>query len=158
MKVYNGSSWDIIAPDTSNFVDKSLWSAKGVLVSATTSSVPTALTPASTNGFILSVDSSEATGLKWIANDQGDITEITAGVGISISDGSGPIPTVTNTVATTFDSKGDLIVGTGADTFEKVSLGTNGQFLQANSATTSGVQWAAVATDPITDIFLLMGA
>ena len=50
-----------------------------------------------------------------------DITAVTAGTGISISSGAGPIPTVTNTVATGFDAKGDLIIGTGADTFTTVS-------------------------------------
>jgi len=52
---------------------------------------------------------------------------------------------VTNTVATAYDAKGDLIVGTGADTFSKLSVGTNGYTLVADSAETTGLKWAAPA-------------
>jgi hypothetical protein len=72
-----------------------------------------------------------------------DLTAVTAGTGISISDGAGPIPTVTNTVATGFDAKGDLIVGTGADTFNRLATGSNGDTLVADSATTTGLAWSA---------------
>ncbi len=75
-----------------------------------------------------------------------DITAVTAGTGISISSGTGPIPTVTNTVATGFDAKGDLIVGTGADTFTTLTVGsTAGHVLTVDSATTSGLKWAAAS-------------
>jgi hypothetical protein len=50
------------------------------------------------------------------------------------------------------------MVASTADTVVAVAIGTTGQFLQANSATTSGVSWASVTTDPTNDIFLLMGA
>jgi len=53
---------------------------------------------------------------------------------------------VTNTVATAYDAKGDLIVGTGADTFSKLSVGTNGYTLVADSAETTGLKWAAPAS------------
>lgn len=43
-----------------------------------------------------------------------------------------------------FDAKGDLLVGTAADTQGKLSVGTNGYFLKANSATATGLQWAEV--------------
>jgi hypothetical protein len=42
-----------------------------------------------------------------------------------------------------FDAKGDLIVGTGNNTGQRVAVGTNGYVLTANSSTTSGVEWAA---------------
>jgi hypothetical protein len=57
MKVYTGSDWQIVAADTSNFVDKSLWTAKGALVGASAAGTPATLTVASTNGYVLSVDS-----------------------------------------------------------------------------------------------------
>jgi hypothetical protein len=76
MKVYTGSTWQIVAPDTSSFVDKSLWSAKGVIVSATSASTPTALTVASTNGYVLSVSSTAATGLAWIAIPEPDLDSV----------------------------------------------------------------------------------
>jgi hypothetical protein len=77
MKVYNGSSWDIVAPDTSNFVDKSLWSAKGAIVSASTAGTPTTLTVASTDGYVLSVSNATTTGLSWIEIPEPDLDSIT---------------------------------------------------------------------------------
>jgi hypothetical protein len=82
MKVYDGAAWDLVAPDTSNFIDKSILTAKGSLISASTASTPSALTAASTNGYILSVNSATTTGLEWIAANPGDITGVTAGDGL----------------------------------------------------------------------------
>ena len=102
MKVYNGASWDLVAPDTSNFIDKTILTAKGSLISASGASTPSVLTVASTNGYILSVDSATTTGLSWIANDVGDITAVSAGTGITVANSTGPIPTVSlaNTAVT----------------------------------------------------------
>ena len=67
MKVYSGSSWGLVAPDTSNFIQKTLLTAKGSIIAASGVSTPAELTIASTNGFVLSVNSAEATGLEWKA-------------------------------------------------------------------------------------------
>lgn len=84
-----------------------------------------------------------ATGAVTFPNGgPGDLTAVSAGTGISVADGTGPIPVVTNTVATTFDAKGDLVVGTGADTFAKVTVGSNNTILVADSGETAGVKWA----------------
>jgi hypothetical protein len=98
--------------------------------------------PIGSNGQILGVSAGVPA---WINNDQGDITEVQAGTGISVASGTGPIPVVTNTVATAYDAKGDLVVGTGADTFAKLTVGTNGYTLVADSAETTGLKWAASA-------------
>jgi hypothetical protein len=45
---------------------------------------------------------------------------------------------------TLFDAKGDLLAGTGADTVGKLTLGTNGQYLQADSTTATGLKWSTV--------------
>jgi hypothetical protein len=91
MKVYSGSVWQLVAPDTSNFVDKASYTAKGVLLSASSASTPDALTVASTNGYVLSVNSSTATGLDWIAPNPGDITGVTAGTGLTGGGTSGDV-------------------------------------------------------------------
>jgi hypothetical protein len=45
---------------------------------------------------------------------------------------------------TIFDAKGDILVGTAADTVGKLSVGTNGYFLKADSSTATGLAWGAV--------------
>jgi hypothetical protein len=92
MKVYDGAAWDLVAPDTSNFIDKSILTAKGSLISASGASTPSALTVATTNGYVLSVNSATATGLEWAAPNPGDITGVTAGDGLT---GGGTSGTVT---------------------------------------------------------------
>lgn len=86
-------------------------------------------------------------GSAWVGvSGAGDVTEVQAGTGISVASGTGPIPVVTNTMATTIDAKGDLIVGTGADTFARLAVGgTNGHTLQVDSSTATGLKWAASA-------------
>ena len=81
----------------------------------------------------------------WATPTVGDITEVSAGTGISVASGTGPIPVITNTVATAIDAKGDLIVGTGADTFSRLAVGTNTYILTADSAEATGLKWAAPA-------------
>ena len=139
MKVYSGTAWQLIAPDTSNFVDKSLWTAKGALVSATASSTPAALTAAATNGYILSVDGAESTGLKWIAPNPGDITGVTAGTGLTGGGTSG-------TVTVSLDTTSVYVVPNQS--------GNSGKYLTTNGTSAS---WAAVAASgPV--ILGLMGA
>jgi hypothetical protein len=49
-------------------------------------------------------------------------------------------------VAASFDAKGDLLVGTGADTFDQLTVAaTNGYVLAVNSATATGLEWQAAA-------------
>jgi hypothetical protein len=56
-----------------------------------------------------------------------------------------------------FDAKGDILVATSADTPGKLTVGTNGYYLQADSSTATGLVWAAVDTSSI-EIMSIMGA
>ena len=49
------------------------------------------------------------------------------------------------TVATDviFDAKGDLPVGTAADTAAKLTVGANGTILRANSGASTGLEWTS---------------
>lgn len=98
-----------------------------------------------TTGQVLSKASNTDLDYSWVTPNVGDITEVQAGTGISIASGTGPIPVVTNTVATAFDAAGDLVYGTGADTFTKLSLGTAGQVLTVNTGATAP-EWKTPAS------------
>ena len=97
--------------------------------------------PIGTTGQILSVVAGVPS---WVANDVGDITEVAAGTGISGGGTSGSV-TITNSMATAIDAKGDLIGGTGADTFSRLAVGANGTVLTADSAEATGLKWATPA-------------
>jgi hypothetical protein len=48
-------------------------------------------------------------------------------------------------MATAIDAKGDLVAGTGADTFAKLTVGANDTVLTADSTAATGLKWAAAA-------------
>ena len=52
------------------------------------------------------------------------------------------VPTVGGTGITTY-AKGDLIAGSGTNTLAKLTAGTNGFVLKANSSAATGLEWAA---------------
>lgn len=80
----------------------------------------------------------------WNGANPGDITGVTAGTGISGGGTSGTV-TITNSMATEIAAKGDLIVGTGAATFDNLTVGANNTVLTADSSTATGLKWAAAA-------------
>lgn len=90
------------------------------------------------------------TGSSWVSvANTGDITEVLAGTGISGGGTSGSV-TITNSMATAIDAKGDLVVGTGADAFSRLAVGTNDQILVADSTTATGLKWATSTSGGVT--------
>ena len=65
-----------------------------------------------------------------------DIVEIITFTALSV---------VTDIPQSIVDAKGDLIVGTAADTVGRLAVGTNGFYLQADSTTGTGLLWSAVS-------------
>jgi hypothetical protein len=126
-----------------------------------------------TSGQILAKNSNTDMDFVWVANDQGDITGVTAGNGISVTDPTGPVPTVAINTAVTADlttaqtltnktltspvlttpsisninAKADVLVGTADNTLGILSVGTNGQVLTADSTVSpTGLKWATPAS------------
>jgi hypothetical protein len=97
-----------------------------------------------TTGQILAKASNTDMDFAWITNDVGDITEVTAGTGISGGGTSGAV-TVTNSMATTIDAKGDLIIGTADNTFDRLAVGANNTILTADSTAATGQKWSNAA-------------
>jgi len=111
-----------------------------------------------TTGQILSKTSGTNMAFTWIANDQGDITGVTAGNGISGGGTSGTVsvaidtaitvdkttaqtltnktltsPALTTPTISTATTNGDILYGTGSGALARLGIGTTGQVLNVSS-------------------------
>jgi hypothetical protein len=129
----------LTAADTNGYL------MQGVMVFASASARSAAIT-APTEGqysYLKDTNSTEYyDGSAWVAGVEGDISGVTAGVGISGGGTSGTV-TVTNSMATTITTKGDLVPGTGSGTFARLAVGNNGETLVADSSTSTGLRYQA---------------
>ena len=105
-------------------------------------------------GVLRFTSASAAIFFQFATPASGDIEGVTAGTGISGGGTSGTV-TITNSMATEIDAKGDLIVGTGADTFARLPVGTDNFTLVADSSVSpQGLKWAV---DPVADVITTAG-
>jgi hypothetical protein len=121
---------------------------QGINVFASNAARDAAITAPAEGQFAFTKDTNSLwyyDGAAWVASGAtGDIEGVTAGVGISGGGTSGTV-TVTNSMATAIDAKGDLVPGTGADTLSRLAVGANGTVLTADSAEATGLKWAAAS-------------
>jgi hypothetical protein len=126
---------------------------QGVLVFASAAARNAAITSPQEGQFAFTKDTNGLwyyDGAAWVASGAtGDIEGVTAGIGISGGGTSGTV-TVTNSMATAIDAKGDLVAGTGADTFAKLTVGANGTTLVADSSEATGLKWATASSGGMT--------
>jgi hypothetical protein len=119
---------------------------QGVLVFASEAARDAAITSPEEGQFAYTKDNNSLwyyTGSVWAASGAtGDIEGVTAGTGISGGGTSGTV-TITNSMATEIDAKGDLVVGTAADTFARLAVGTDGHTLVADSGAATGLAYSA---------------
>jgi len=102
-----------------------------------------------TSGQVLSKNSNTDLDYTWVTPNVGDITEVQAGVGISVASGTGPIPIITNSSTDLITTAGDLLYGTAADTVARLGIGTAGQVLKVNSGATAP-EWGVAASGALT--------
>ena len=120
----------------SSMVLKSLYSAKGSILVATAASTPANLS-VGTDGFVLTADSTQASGVKWAAaTGGGSVTNVTASAPLSSSGGTTPNISISNITDTS-------ISATAAIALSKLASLTAGKALQSN-ATTGVIEPSAV--------------
>jgi hypothetical protein len=109
-----------------NVATDAIWDAKGDLAAGTGANTAAKLSGAGiTDGYVLTYDAAEATGMKWAAAAGGSVA--------------------TDAI---WDAAGDLAVGTGANTGAKLSRGTALQVLRVNSGETA-LEWASAGAGDV---------
>jgi len=121
-----------------------------VMVFANAAARTSALTSVLAEGMVSYLQDTNAVevynGSAWVGvSGAGDVTEVQAGTGISVASGTGPVPIVTNTMATAIDAEGDLIIGDAADAFQRLAIGSNGNVLTVDTSVDGKIKWAAPA-------------
>jgi hypothetical protein len=80
--------------------------------------------------------------LEEVSSECRDATNISSGT-LAVARGGTGVVTYT---------KGDLLAASASTTLTKLTVGTNGQVLRANSATATGLEWATVGAGTVTSV------
>jgi hypothetical protein len=151
VKRYDGTAWQVVAgkgdQGTSSSISTWVKTASGGETSVSgndDNSQPLSYTVGQELVFINGV--LQKRGDDYTATTGNSITGLTAlTAGDIVSVWTVNAFSVTNAISNTIvDAKGDILVGTGADTPGRLAVGTNGQVLTAASTTGTGLAWTTL--------------
>lgn len=111
------------------FIPQAIIAAKGDLIAGISNDTVTVLTVGS-NGQYLKADSSTTSGLAW--SDAGDLTAVSAGTGITVTNGTGPIPSV---------AVDDTLVATTSNTMTLSNKTLTSPIISGGTSTTTTVAY-----------------
>jgi hypothetical protein len=145
----SGASYGLIG--TSTYLDVKIGNGYNKEIELDIAAVKTQL---NTDGYITTSSTSTLTNKTLtspVINTPTGITKTDVGLANvdNTTDANKPVSTATQTALdlkvdeSLFDAKGDLLVASADNTPAKLTVGTNGYLLTANSAATNGVEWAA---------------
>lgn len=120
-----GLEW--AAEASSSGIAATIFDAKGDILVATAADTP-ARKAVGANGTFLKANSGQSDGLEWAVIAIANVDSLQAALDLKIDE-------------TIVNAKGDLIVATADDTPARFAVGSNGQFLRADSAQASGLIW-----------------
>ena len=116
-------AWEDATPGSGAVATDTIWDAKGDLAVGTASNLAARLAVGTVDGYVLTVDASTATGLKWAA--------VTGGTASMATD-------------TLWAASGDLAYATGNDAGTVLAIGTVGHVLTVGAGTVPA--WAAATS------------
>jgi hypothetical protein len=153
MQVWTGSAWSSISSSAAIYRYKFIaaggeTSVSGLDASSQTLSYIAGYEQVYLNGVLLvrGTDYTATTGTSITALSAlvvNDVLEIITFTALSV---------VTDIPQSVVDAKGDLVVGTAADTVGRLGVGTDGYFLKADSTAGTGLAWAVVDTSTLETI------
>jgi len=153
MQVWSGTAWgNITSGVTVLRWSKTAAGGETTLNGADNNSVTLAYTvgyeQVYLNGVLLS------RGGDYTATTGSSITGLTALTASDIVEvlAFSPLAIANALTVTTIDAKGDLLAGTAADTVGRLAVGTNGQYLVADSTETTGIKWASLSAVSTLDL------
>jgi hypothetical protein len=117
-------------------------SATAAATSATSAAASTSAAAASATAAATSATSAAASATAAATSATSSAASATAAA-TSATSAAASAASAAAVLNQAFDAKGDLLVGTGVDTFDQLGVGTNGYLLTADSAEATGIKWAA---------------
>jgi hypothetical protein len=136
------------ATTASNSASAAATSAASAATSAASAAASTSAAAASATAAATSATSAASSASAAATSASSAATSATSAA-TSATSAAASAASAAAAVAASFDAKGDLLAGTGAGAFDQLTVAaTNGYALTVNSATATGLAWAAIDALP----------